>query len=283
MSGDYSFGYYGGGMNEDFAGDARPKYRTAASQKIEKGLKRLLIIAGIILGAELIWLFGISPCIPFTTVEIRGFDGAEVLAFANIMEGASFVSVNAKDAQQRLSSHHTVESARVVKRFPDRLSIFLEPRKAVALSLVETDGRQLPLCIDKYGVVFKIGSGAQDVQSLPVLSGLVFDRPSLGMRLPAALIPLLEDFSRIHDQSPELLSALSEIRINRKTYDDYDLVLYPVHSSIRIRLESSLTEDALRYVLLMLNVLESRSPKPQEIDFRSGMGSYKIKEAPSGD
>jgi len=289
MSGDYSFGY-SGGMEDilhkgDFVSNAQSG-QAASSKKIEKNLKRLLIIAGIILGAQLIWLFGVSPCIPFTTVEVRGFDGldgVQALVYANIGENASFVSLNAKDAQQALSLHPLVESARVIKRFPDRLMIFLEPRKAVALSLAEIGGRQIPLCVDRHGVVFKTGDSATETQNLPILSGLVFEQPYPGMRLPAALVPLLEDISRIHTNSPELLSALSEIRINRKTYDDYDIVLYPVHSSIRIRLENNLTEDTLRYVLLMLNVLESGSLKPQEIDFRSGMGSYIIKEASSGE
>jgi hypothetical protein len=31
-------------------------------------------------------------------------------------------------------------------------------------------------------------------------------------------------------------------------------------------------------MLLMLNVFDSDSAKPAEIDFRSGMGSYKIRE-----
>ena len=280
MSVDYSYGYYGGMEDR-----TRSRYGTASSKKIEKGLKRLLILAGIILIAQLIWLFGISPCIPFTTVEVRGFDGldgVQALAIANIAEGASYITVNAKDAQQRLASHHLVESARVIKRFPDRLSIFLEPRRAVAVSLAEIDGRQAFLCIDRHGVVFKVNDNAAQAQHLPVLSGLVFENPSLGMRLPASLVPLLENISRIHDSSPELLAALSEIKINRKAYDDYDIVLYLVHSSIRIRLENNLTEDTLRYVLLMLDVFESRFPKPEEIDFRSSMGSYKIKEAPSG-
>jgi cell division protein FtsQ len=279
MSDDYRYGYYG-----DME-DRTPRYGTTSSKKIEKGLKWLLIAAGIILAAELIWFFGVSPCIPFTTVEIHGFnglDGADALVFANIAEGASFITVNVKDAQERLASHRLVESARVIKRFPDRLSIFLEPRRAVAVSLVEINGRQVPLCIDRHGVVFKILDNAVEAHNLPVLSGLVFERPSLGMRLPAALVPLLEGFSRIHDGSPELLAAFSEIRINRKAYGDFDIVVYPVHSSIRIRLENNLTEDTLRYVLLMLDVFESRFPKPEEIDFRSGMGSYKIKEAPSG-
>jgi len=54
------------------------------------------------------------------------------------------------------------------------------------------------------------------------------------------------------------------------------LVLYPVHSTIRVRLENNLTEDVLRYMLLVLSVFENSSPKPEEIDFRSGMGSYRV-------
>ena len=258
----------------------------ASSKKIEKGLKRLLILAAIIMGAQLIWLFGVSPCIPLSTVEVRGFpglDGDQALAVANIGEGASFISVDAMDAQQRLASHHLVESARVVKRFPDRLSIFLEPRRAVALSLADFNGSQIPMYIDRHGVVFRIGSSQEAETGLPILSGLTFERPAVGMRFPAAFLPLLEDISRISNSSPQLLATLSEIRLNRKAYNDYDLVLYPIHSSIRVRLEKNLTEDTLRYVMLMLDVFESRFPKPEEIDFRSGVGSYRLKEAPSGE
>jgi cell division protein FtsQ len=281
MSGNVSYEYIGT-MNNETAD------RQISSKKLEKGLKRLFIIAGIIMGAQFIWLFGVSPCIPLSTVEIRGFpglDGAEVLAVANIGEGASYISVNAMDAQQRLSSHYLVESAKVIKRFPDRLSIFLEPRRAVALSLAEINGSQVPIYFDKHGVVFRIGSlqEAYAGTALPILSGLTFERPAPGMRFPAAFLPLLEDISRISSSSPELLTTLSEIRLNRKAFDDYDLVLYPIHSSIRVRLEKNLTEDTLRYVILMLDVFESRFPKPEEIDFRSGVGSYRIKEAPSGE
>jgi cell division protein FtsQ len=87
---------------------------------------------------------------------------------------------------------------------------------------------------------------------------------------------------RIASDSPELLASVSEIRIEQKAWDRYETVIFPSHSSIRVRLENNLTEDNLRYMLLMLDVFGSQSPKPQEIDFRAGMSSYKIKGAPSG-
>lgn len=276
---------------KDFSLGSRAAGRPAAglgSRKIEKGLKRLLLLAGIILCGEFIWLFGVSPCIPLSTLEVRGFtgfDGGEVLSFAGIGEGASFVSVNAEQARNLLAGHYLVESARVIKRFPDRLSIFLEPRRAVALSLAEVQGRLLPVYFDKYGVVFRIGDGKGEAppENLPVISGLVIEQPALGIQLPVTLTPLLSELGKIGEEAPELLGAVSEIQITRRPFDGFDLVLYPLHYPVRVRMGNHIDEETLRYALLMLDVFRSRNSFPEEIDFRSSMGAYRIKEARSGE
>ena len=281
MSGEFIYDNYG--RTEEF------RLKKTSANGIEKGLKKIIIIALIVLGAEFIWFFCISPCIPFSTVEVRGFpgfDGETVLNFAGIGGSASFATVNAANAEKLLAGHYLVESARVVKRFPDRISIFLEQRKAVARSLVTVEDRQLPVYYDKKGVVFQIGgeisqASAAPSVNLPILSGLIITEPSLGMRLPAALLPLLEECDRILAASPELMSAISEIRINRKPFDGFDLVLYPVYYPVRVQLGNSINEETLRYVMLVLNVIGQRKTWPQEIDFRSGMSSYTIKEVPS--
>jgi len=269
-------------MTSDFSYAVPDSLGTKAksTRKIEKGLKRLLIVAGIIIAAELIWLFGVSPFIPFSTIEVQGIAGlqrAEILRLASIDDTSSFVSTNVKEVQEKLSANILVESAVVLKRFPDKLSIFLLPREAVAVTLTNSGSRQALAFVDRQGVYFKTGqTDSSEASVLPVLSGV--ENPGLNMRLPPALVPLVENLSVIESSSPELLAAISEIRIERKAWDGFDLVLFPVHSSIKVRLENNLTEDVLRYMLLMLNVFESGIEKPQEIDFRSGMGSYKIKE-----
>ena len=203
----------------------------------------------------------------------------EILYVAGVNESSSFVSTNVRELQSRLSSHVLVESAVVMKRFPDKLSIFLTPRKAAAVTLAAVGSKQVPLYIDRHGVVFKIGEPESlETKNLPILSGI--ENPRLNMRLPDALLPLVGSLCLMAASSPELLSAISEIRIERKVWDGYDLVLFPVHSSIRVRV-NYVTEDVLRYMLLMLNVFEYDAQKPREIDFRSGMGSYKIKEQSS--
>jgi cell division protein FtsQ len=271
-----------------FSKDVLPA-RPAVSRNFSKGLKRLIIIAAVILGAEGIWLFVVTPCMPFSVVEVNtfpGFDRDAVLALAGIGEGASFVTVNAGAAEKALDGFYLVDSVRVTKRFPDRLRIYLEPRRAVAFSLALVSGRFLPVYFDREGVVFHIGKSdaIRALPNLPLISGLNFEQPVLGMRLPAVFGSFLEDLEKIEALSPELLGAVSEIQINRKPFvDDFGLTLYPLHYPIRVRLKKNLAENTLRYVMLMLDVFESQDSMPDELDFRSGLASYTVKEAPLGE
>ena len=269
MTSDYSY-----------AVSENPGTSAKSAKKIEKGLRRLLIIAGVIFTAEIIWLFAVSPFIPFSHIEVYGFTGFErpqVLAQAGINERSSFISTNVREVRERLAANVLVESAVVTKRFPDKLSVFLTPRKAAAVTLATVGSRQVPMCVDRHGVFFKVAEDdLRETHDLPVLSGI--ENPRINMRLPSGLVSLVESISVISDSSPELLAAVSEIRVEQKAWDGFDLVLFPAHSSIKVRLENNLTEDVLKFMFLMLNVFESSSPAPEEIDFRSGMGSYKLKE-----
>jgi cell division protein FtsQ len=249
-------------------------------KKSGRKINRILIFVGIILAAELTWLFIISPCLPFSTIDVYGFPGierSEVLSLAGIWERSSFFSTNIHEIQNKIASHSLVESVKVIKRFPDRISIYLDPRKAIVVSLVSVDNEQIPVYIDRHGVIMKIGNGAQD-NNLLVLSGLEFEAVHVNMRLPSELIPFLENVSRLLLDFPELMASISEIRVEKKAWEGIELVLFPMHSSIRVRVENNLSDETLRYVLLILDVFNKQNPKPEEIDFRSGIGSFKIKE-----
>jgi cell division protein FtsQ len=263
-----------------FESSDSPIAKKKSSLKIEKGLKRLLVVAAVILTLELIWLFGVSPFFPFSTVEVNGFSDLtrnQILSLAGIDENSSYFSTNVNVIREKVASHILVESAVVMKHFPDKLSIFITARQAAALSLAFYNSKQAMMYIDRNGVFYKIETGAlREKNDIPVISGI--ENAQLNMRLPSALVPLMKNLYEISVSSPELLSAISEIRIERKAWDGYDLVLFPVHSSIRVRIENNLTEDTLKFILLMLNIFETDVQRPQEIDFRSGMGSYKIKE-----
>jgi cell division protein FtsQ len=274
-------------QDEDrFTGDAGPEFPVPEDEEapgargVEKGLKTLIIAAASALILELLWLLVISPCMPLSRLEVNSFPGLdreEALRRAGIGERSSYISVNPRSAEKNLEDIREVESARVVKRFPNSVTISLVPRVAVAVAFDKIDGRQRPVYIDRHGVIFKTGKAGASSPQVPVISGL-----PPGETLPAIYLPLFNRLDRIRSADPRLLQTISEIRVNRKPFDGFDLVLYPAHSPIRVRLEPNLNEETLRYVMLMLDVFAERNQEIEEIDFRTETASYKLKEASSG-
>ncbi|MCL2128351.1 MAG: cell division protein FtsQ, partial [Treponema sp.] len=186
----------------------------------------------------------------------------------------------------RLAGHYLVESAKVVKRFPDRLSVFLEPRRAVAMALAKVNGRTRPVYLDRFGVLFRASGEEGPLSSMPVLSG-VFGADQqlwLGTRLSAPFLPLMERIGSISDEDPKIWQTISEISIAEKSGDLYDLVLYPVDNSIRLRMGGDISKEGIYYALLMLDVCRQFGDSaPEEIDVRSGLGVYKVKESRFGE
>jgi cell division protein FtsQ len=256
--------------------------------KIEGWLKALFIVVLILLGAEFIWLFAVKISMPLATVEVRGIPGldkAAVLAQGGIDYRSSFMTVKPRMVERALAEMYQVESARVIKHYPDGLEIILSPRKAVAVSLFRIDGRLFPVYIDKQGVIIKIGNVEKRETpdpELPLVSGIFTELPGLGSRLPPSLESLFSRLEQLKVSAPELLAAISEIRINKRAYDGFDLVVYPMYNPIRFRFEAELNEDMLRYMLLMIDVLVSRGVTVDEVDLRTGTASYVVKEASSG-
>ncbi|GHT76731.1 cell division protein FtsQ [Spirochaetia bacterium] len=261
---------------------------TRTHSKMDKWLIRFIILIACILGAELVWLFGITPLMPLSVVEVGGIPGIEkssLLAQAGIGAHSSYLSVNTAAAEKTLESLYQIESAHVIKHYPDTVQIYLEPRHPAALSLAQVEGKTLPVFLDKHGVVIRIGGESPELassSSLPIISGLVFEELVPGMKLPVMFESFFSRLEWLNASSPELLAAVSEIRINRKAYNGFDLVLYPVNSTIKFRVEAELNEDALRYMILMIDVLGRTGLDVDEVDLRSGTASYAVKEALSG-
>ncbi|MDR0710502.1 MAG: FtsQ-type POTRA domain-containing protein [Spirochaetaceae bacterium] len=258
------------------------------STKVDKWLVRLVILIAGILAAELLWLFGITPLLPLSVVEVdtvSGIDRASLLARAGIGSHSSYFTVNTMLAEKNLEQMYQIESARVIKQYPDTVRVFVEQRRPAALSLVNRGGRVIPVYIDKHGMLIQIGDSPVNTGSstaLPIVSGLTFERLEEGAKLPAELEGFFSRLDLLNENAPELLAFISEIGINKKAYNGFDLVLYPVNSAIKFRLEPDLNEDALRYMILMMDVFDSTGVRVDEVDLRNGTASYIVKEAQSG-
>jgi len=267
-------------------------YRTDSPQRLEKAVRRFLLLAVIFICGGLVWIFCISPCMVPAKVQVKTFTGlsaADVLNIAGIGGNAAYITINAAEAEQRLAGYHLIESAKVVKRFPDHLSIFLEPRRAVAMVLAQINGKTQPVYFDRYGVAFKVGNGVGEAPPswMPIVTGVLDNGQQVkpGMRLSAAYLPLFSRIGAISDEDPKIWQAISEIGIAKKSHDLYDLVLYPVHDSIRLRMRSDISKDSIYYALLMFDVCRQLGGDiPDEIDVRSGIGvvNAKAKEAGFG-
>jgi cell division protein FtsQ len=202
-----------------------------------------------------------------------------VLERAGIDSRSSFMSVNAREAKEALSAIPLVESADVIKHFPDSIEIVLKTRTPVAAALADVNGRTIPAFIDREGVLFSVGGdGGAAGAGLPVISGLVFESVAPGLRMPEFLAPLFSDLDTLRSDAPELLAAISEVHVSRKKYGAYELTLYPANNPVKIRVGRHITEDGLRYLLLLLDVLNGKGTVPGELDFRTGTVSYRVRE-----
>jgi cell division septal protein FtsQ len=259
------------------------------SQKVEKSIRRFLLLAVFFVVGGLIWIFCISPCMVPAKLNVKSIPGlskAEVLNIAGLAEGAPYISINAAEAELLLSRHYLVESAKVVKRFPDRLSIFLEPRKETAIILGLIGGRLQPVIFDRHGVAFRMGGELRNLSlsQMPVVSGILGKNEPI--RLGTWLSAYNQFFSRISaisDEDPNIWQAISEIEIVQKDGGLFDLVLYPVHRMTKLRMGSDITKESIYYALLMIDAYRQFGNElPDEIDVRSGLGVLKTRGARFG-
>ena len=111
--------------------------------------------------------------------------------------------------------------------------------------------------------------------NIPLISGLPVEGMQLGMRFPSKFRPLMAQIAAIGELPQKYFSAISEIQVLQKEYGNYELVLYPLQSHIRVLADRSLNEEALKRMLVILDVVNSIELNVSEIDLRYGSISYK--------
>jgi cell division protein FtsQ len=242
-------------------------------------LKVLVGFLVVFLLAELAFYLVVIPTTSTVRLTVEGAPSVgydELCSIAGLDGSEKWIRFNTASTAARLASNPLFESVTVEKKFPDRVVISVKERIPVAVSLGVIDGRTVPVEIDRKGVAFRIGR-LPAKSTLPLITGLTFENPVPGMRLDSRLRPLLENLADIGAKNPVLLASVSEIKIDEKAYGGYDLVVYPVHTPVRVRTDKALNEDALQYMMLVLDVVKNLDPSIDEIDIRAGTVSYRAK------
>jgi cell division septal protein FtsQ len=204
----------------------------------------------------------------------------EVLRLAGIPDSAGYFSVDPAMVEQRLLEAPGIRDAQVTKSFPDTLTIVVTERRPVAMALAQDGDRTVPVVFDEEGVIFspvKAGLG----RDFPIISGLRFEDSSPGTQLPGMLHTFLEDLKEIQLSAPVLYRQISECRVVRRAAGDLEVLLYPVGYRIPVRTGARLTVEAMKYMLMVLDVLE-KDPElrgqVEELDFRTDEVVVRMKE-----
>ncbi len=251
---------------------------TKKKSSIFTALKILVITLSIVLVIEAIAYFLI---IPNTTTSKLSFIGLQTLESRELSTsiteycGTNWSRFDTSLAASRMLSFSAVESVSVSKRLPNRIIIEVKERTPIAFTLATINNKTLPVLIDKNGVLFGLADG--DVASnLPLITGLSLETFFEGMRLDSKFFPLLQQISNIHETRSEFFSVISEILITPKEFDNYELIIYPVHTKTKVLIDRNFSEESLKYMMVALDVVNSVSPSVSELDLRYGTVSYKI-------
>ncbi len=242
----------------------------------------ILALIVIVLAGEAFFQFVLAPNLKIGRIFVDSelpLDRNQLLSIAGLEAEPYFFTVNTETARKNLEAWPAVKSAVVEKVFPDSLRIVARARRPLAVAFAESGGATLPVAFDEDGVVFQGGADAAGL-GLPVVSGIRFEGIKAGMRLPAMLEGLLRDMQTLKSSSPAVFGSFSELKIVRKGEENFEVVLFPVHYRVPVRMEGSLTEERCKMALMVLDVMhrENLLDKVEEIDFRTGDIIYRMRK-----
>ncbi len=250
----------------------------------EKKLRAIKIVFGILcffLVAELVIYKYVMPAFSSPKVTVSGqklYTAEEIAEKLLPMNSTNWLNFNVSQAVSILSSEPGFDNVMIEKKFPDRIFINVVEREPVAVTFVMDDGYTNPVQIDKNGVLFPVKDRAVvDSNLIPIISGLPVEHMSGGMRIPSKYRPLIEQIYKISSLGKNYFAGISEICVLPKDTGNYELALIPSQSKVKVLTDRSLNEDALKYMMVVLDIVNKLDTDVYEIDLRYGSVSCKIR------
>lgn len=251
------------------------------SEKKFKFIKVIFCVLCLALLGELIIYKYVMPSLgsPKVTVSGQNIYSAEEIAMKLLpMNSNNWFDFDVNKAVAILSSESGIETACVVKKFPDKIFVNIVEREPVAVTFVLENGCSTPIQIDKNGVLFPGKENAEvDTSLVPIVSGLPVEYMSQGMRIPAKYRPLIEQINKIRELPQKYFASISEICVLPKEYGSYELALIPAQSKVKVLTDRALNEDALKYMMVVLDVVNQIGTDVAEVDLRYGSVSYRTR------
>ena len=250
----------------------------------DKKIKVIKAVFGVLcffLLAELVIYKYVMPAFSSPKVTVSGqklYTAEEIAEKLLPMNSTNWVNFNVGEAVALLSSESGIDNVVVEKKFPDRIYINVVEREPVAITFIADDGYTSPVQIDRNGVLFPVKDKTLvDSNVIPIISGLPVEHMSGGMRIPSKYRPLIEQISKISSLGKNYFAGISEICVLPKDTGNYELALIPSQSKIKVLTDRALNEDALKYMMVVLDVVDKIGSDVYEIDLRYGSVSCKIR------
>lgn len=216
---------------------------------------------------------------PKLTISGQNYYSAEEIARKLLpMNATSWLDFDVQKAVSILSSDVIIENVSVEKKFPDKIMINIVERTPVAITMFSENGRTNSFCVDRSGVLFPCENSYKSTKnSLPIISGLPIEYMSYAKRIPAKYRSLIEQIAEISELPQNYFASISEICVRAKEYGNYELSLIPSQSKVKVLTDRALNEDALKYMMVVLDVVNKIGTDVSEIDLRYGAVAFRTK------
>ena len=257
-------------------------YDGSSDGKTEKKIKFIKVIFCVLCFAllcELVIYKYIMPSFSSPKVTVTGqkeYSAEEIARLLLPMNSTSWFDFDVEQAVALLSSEAGIDHVSVEKKFPDKIYVNVTEREPVAVTFVMDHGCTAPVQIDKNGVLFPGKKASSAEEALPIVSGLPVEYMSKGMRIPAKYRPLIDQISKISEMPQHYFASISEICVLPKDSGNYELALIPSQSKVKVLTDRALNEDALKYMLVVLDVVNQigTDNEVSAVDLRYGSVSY---------
>jgi cell division protein FtsQ len=222
--------------------DARHRYSTVTSvvprpigARIVRGM--LFAGAGVFAGFVVVRALPVvvrSDFLPVRNVVVEGADPAripEIVAYAQVADGAPLFSLDVAEVQQRVSEHPYVREAAVRRVPPDTVEIRVIERQPFAVL-----SAHMPYLLDETIVPFKRVQPGDPVD-LPVITGLQVS--DLGSETSVRRLELAFDIIRLHRDLGGPGGRIDEINVateGARVILDGGLVVQLGHEQLEARL-----------------------------------------------
>lgn len=241
-----------------------------------------IVVAGVAVVLAFVVSTVVVPALRITRIFVHGDYPASRDDVVQAATGAGSLfwhTVDTDALADTFAAWPGVEGASVERVFPDALRITIDRRRP-AFVVVANDSLR---GVDADGMVFPLVE-ARDAIDLPILDIPDTIAATDGSAVPEAWVPGLRALATIDRHAPELTMLISEIVMVPRRIGAADVRVYFEGYPTPVLFNASLSQDALRYAVLLLDLLQRRGALAGivEFDFRGGEIVYRVEEEPSG-